>query len=217
MKILFKDQLIGPKSVAVAKDGRLYTGTYGGNIYEIIGDKSAEIYATIPNGRPIGLRCDSKNNLFFTEANSGLYISDLKTKTVKKLVGFEETKFSESINKNESKFFDDLVVVESLTDGLTVYLTDVSRKFSLDYWSYVYLEPDSTGRVLKYNLKTKQLSVVLDNLWFPNGIEINDEKNALLINELTKRRVLKHYISGPKAGTTDVLIDSLPGEPDNIR
>lgn len=215
MKVLFPNQLIGPKSVAVAKDGRLYTGTYGGQVYEIKDDNSLEVFATIPDGRPIGMRCDSKGNLYFTEANSGLYVSDLRTRSVHKLVGFDDTKHLSNSGQT-SKFFDDLVLVESV-DGLSVFLTDVSRKFSLDYWSYVYLEPDATGRVLRYDVRTKQLSTVLDHLWFPNGIEVNDQKNALLINELTKRRVLKHYISGPKTGTTEVLIENLPGEPDNIR
>ena len=213
--ILFPNQLIGPKSIAVASDGRLFTGTYGGHVYEIKDDSSLDIYTTIPNGRPIGMRCDTKGNLYFTEANSGLYVSDLKTRNVQKLIGFEDTKRL-SKSGQISKFFDDLVLVES-SEGMSVYLTDVSRKFSLDFWSYIYLEPDSTGRVLRYDLQTGKLSVVLDDLWFPNGIEVNDRKDALLINELTKRRVLKHYISGPKRGTTEVLIENLPGEPDNIR
>jgi sugar lactone lactonase YvrE len=213
LKVLFRDKLIGPKSVAVAENGDLFTGTYGGHVHRIKDDNSVEIYTTIPDGRPLGMRIDSNGKLYFTEANSGLYVSDLKTKTVKKLIGFSDTKFG---NNKESKFFDDLVVVEN-RDEVCVYITDVSNKFSLDYWSYTYLEPDPTGRVIKYDLNSKKVSVVLDHLYFPNGIEVNDDKTALLINELAKRRILKHYISGPKAGNTEILIENLPGEPDNIR
>ena len=38
----------------------------------------------------------------------------------------------------------------------------------------------------------------------------------MLVNETTRYRVLRHWLNGPRRGTSDVLIDNLPGFPDGI-
>ena len=115
-----------------------------------------------------------------------------------------------------SKFFDDLAIAEE--DGNTfIFITDVSRKFSVNLWCYTYLEPDSTGRIVRYDVNNNIVTVVLDNLCFPNGIELANNNQSLLICELAKRRILQHHLKGSKAGLTTVLIDNLPGEPENVR
>lgn len=119
-----------------------------------------------------------------------------------------------------SKFFDDLAVDEQgggENGTPVIYLTDVSRKFAVDMWVYTYLEPDSSGRILRYDLATGVCSVVLENLCFPNGIEVTEGGRSLLICELSKRRILQHQLKGPSAGLTTVFIDNLPGEPENVR
>ena len=37
-----------------------------------------------------------------------------------------------------------------------------------------------------------------------------------MINETGAYRVLRHWLVGPRRGTTEVLIDNLPGFPDNV-
>lgn len=115
-----------------------------------------------------------------------------------------------------SKFFDDLVVTEENGD-IIIYITDVSRKFPMDLWCYTYLEPDSSGRILKFNTNTGCVSTIIENLCFPNGIEITDNNQSLLICELTKRRIIQYKLKEPNMGKISVLIDNLPGEPENIR
>lgn len=115
-----------------------------------------------------------------------------------------------------SKFFDDLVVTEENGD-IIIYITDVSRKFSMDFWCYSYLEPDSSGRILKFNSSTGCVSTIIENLCFPNGIEITDNNQSLLICELAKRRIIQYDLKEPNMGKISILIDNLPGEPENIR
>lgn len=129
---------------------------------------------------------------------------------------FKELNRTKFIDGRASKFVDDLSLVEE-EDNTYIYITDVSRKFGLHMWCYTYLEPDDTGRILRYDVNNDTVSVVLENLCFPNGIEVTKNGEALLICELTKRRILKHFLKGAKAGSTHVLIDNLPGEPENIR
>ena len=52
---------------------------------------------------------------------------------------------------------------------------------------------------------------------FANGIEMSPDENYLLYTETGRAKLHKYHLSGPKAGTNEVLVDSLPGLPDNIK
>ena len=56
----------------------------------------------------------------------------------------------------------------------------------------------------------------MDGLQFANGVAISGDQSFLLVAETGSYRILKHWLSGPNAGDTQVLIDNLPGFPDNI-
>lgn len=53
-------------------------------------------------------------------------------------------------------------------------------------------------------------------LHFPNGLEIMDDKEALLVADTVNKRIIKHYIRGPRVGTSDHWAWT-PNYPDNIR
>lgn len=53
-------------------------------------------------------------------------------------------------------------------------------------------------------------------LHFPNGIELTDDKQAILIADTTNKRIIKHYIKGSRRGTSDLWAWT-PHFPDNIR
>jgi len=53
-------------------------------------------------------------------------------------------------------------------------------------------------------------------LHFPNGITLTESRDALLIVESTRSRILKYYFEGSKKGKTEIFIDNVPGFPDNI-
>ena len=60
------------------------------------------------------------------------------------------------------------------------------------------------------------LKVIIDDLNFANGIAISADQSFLLVAETGSYRILKHWIMGPRSGETEVIIDNLPGFPDNI-
>lgn len=209
-------QLLCPRSIAIDRDGNLYTGTLDGNVYCIWQDGSnrQQIVSHFDNGRPLGMRMSTKNVLYFVEANSGLYSYDIDIKLLHHLLDLSDCKFNDG---RQSKFFADLAISEN-GNNTFIYIADVSRKFSIDMWSYVYLEPDSTGRILRYDVNTKKVMVVVDNLLFPNGVEITDNHQSILISELSTRRILVHHLNNRKrVDQTSVLIENLPGEPETIR
>ena len=81
---------------------------------------------------------------------------------------------------------------------------------------YTVGEHDESGRVVRFDLKTKNSSVVMKSLGFPNGIELTDDRNAILVSEFNNRRIMKHHIDGEKRGQTDIFAYNLPGEPDKL-
>lgn len=53
-------------------------------------------------------------------------------------------------------------------------------------------------------------------LHFPNGLELMDDRQAILIADTSNKRIIKHYIRGPRRGASDLWAWA-PMFPDNIR
>ena len=45
---------------------------------------------------------------------------------------------------------------------------------------------------------------------------MSHDGRSVLIASTTDCRIFRHWLAGPKAGTTEIMIDELPGNPDNI-
>lgn len=81
----------------------------------------------------------------------------------------------------------------------------------------VLLTGDKTGRLLKYNIHTKETTVILKNLYFPNGVALSKNKEFLIFAETSTCRVLRMWLQpSEKAGKLEVFTE-LPGYPDNIK
>lgn len=63
-----------------------------------------------------------------------------------------------------------------------------------------------------YNSKTNRSDVLLDDLWFPNGVVLSPDNQFVLVSESNRYRVVKYYINGPKKGKTEVFAAGLPGK-----
>ena len=117
-----------------------------------------------------------------------------------------------------SKFLDDLAVDEGsgLNGGHVLYISDVSVKFDLFQCGLIIFGSDM-GRLIKYDINANKVESVSENLFFPNGVEMTDDRTAVLVNEFVNRQVVKVYTKGLKKGQSEVLVKHLPGEIDNIR
>lgn len=108
-----------------------------------------------------------------------------------------------------------LVDAAGVAPNGTIYLTDASR-FSFDHYVYDLYEHRPNGRLLPYDPRTATTRLIMDGLYFANGVAISPDASFLLVNEMTAYRVRKVWLSGERAGTSEVLVDNLPGFPDNI-
>ena len=109
-----------------------------------------------------------------------------------------------------------------MADG-KIYFSDASSKFGASRSGGSYeaslldiLEHGGHGRIFEFDPATGATKLVADGLNFANGVAISDDQRFLLINETGHYRVWRHWLEGPSAGQREVVIDNLPGFPDNI-
>jgi sugar lactone lactonase YvrE len=79
------------------------------------------------------------------------------------------------------------------------------------------LEGRPYGRIYVYDPNTKAVKLLLDNLYVPNGIQVSPDQSALYFSETAAFRISKYQLTGKNAGQFEVIIDGLPGSPDNIK
>ncbi len=199
----------GPEDLAVSDTGQVYFSLLNGNIMRLTDDNQAELFAQT-GGRPLGIEFSPSGELIVADAFKGLLSVSADGAAVTLLT---DTVLGETI-----AYANDV----DIADNGDIYFSDASSKFSAsasDTYSASLLdimEHGGHGRLLKYSIKTRETSVVLEDLQFANGIAIAHEQDAILISETGNYRILKHWISGEKTGQTQVLLSNLPGFPDNL-
>lgn len=201
-ELLALGHIYGPEDVDVDAQGRVYGSTQDGLIKRVNLDGSVETWVDT-GGRPLGLHFDKEQNLIVCDAFKGLLSIDTNGKT---------TLLTDSANGVAFKFTDDLDISE---DG-KIYFTDASSKWDQGQYMLDLLEFKPWGRFLVYDPQTKTTEVLLDKLYFANGVALSQNEDFVLINETWKYRVLRYWLKGEKAGTSDIFIDNLPGFPDGI-
>lgn len=157
-------------------------------------------------GRPLGLRFEQKSgDLYIADAYFGLHV-----------VGPEGGLTSKVVTEAEGQplyFTNDLDIDE---DEDIIYFTDSSIWFRRRQFMHSVLSGDKTGRFMKYDKSTKQVTVLLRDLAFANGVALSKDRSFVLIAETRTCRILRYWIKGENAGRVETFAD-LPGYPDNIR
>ncbi|KAK1428899.1 hypothetical protein QVD17_17739 [Tagetes erecta] len=157
-------------------------------------------------GRPLGLKFDKNSGiLYIADAYFGLLEvgpnGGLATSLVSKAQGLP-LRFTNSLDIDYTNGF--------------IYFTDSSQRFTRRDHTLIVLSGEKTGSLLKYNIESKEVTVVLHNLTFPNGVALSKDGSFLLVAETTTCRILRLWLKTPKAGKLEVFAD-LPGYPDNIK
>ncbi|KAM6164364.1 adipocyte plasma membrane-associated protein isoform 2-T2 [Rhynchocyon petersi] len=118
------------------------------------------------------------------------------------------------IEGKKMSFVNDLTVTQ---DGRKIYFTDSSSKWQRRDYLLLIMEGTADGRLLEYDTETKEVKVLMDQLRFPNGIQLSPAEDFVLVAETTMARIRRFYVSGLMKGGADMFSENLPGYPDNIR
>ncbi|AXQ30262.1 SMP-30/gluconolactonase/LRE family protein [Solimonas sp. K1W22B-7] len=193
----------GPEGVALDREGRVYAGYLDGRIVRL--DPGTGKLEELGNtgGRPLGIAIGPAGELYAADADQGLV--QIENGQMKVL--------STSAGGKAFRFVDD---VEVSADGNSLYFSDASARFGIHDLMKDVLEHGGTGRVLRYDRSTGETTVLKDGLYFPNGVALGPNEDYLLFDETARYQVSRLWLKGEKAGTVEVLIDNLPGFPDNL-
>lgn len=226
--------ILGPESIAVARNGLVYTGLADGRLVELDPRRKYQARQVLrfkesPNcvdniatrsrecGRFLQLRF-LNDTLYALESYTGLYEIDIRTGK-KSLVG---PKSSNRVNLFNSFAFDP-------KEPNIVYITVSSTKWDLHTIVWSIFERDSTGQILALDIKSRKSVVIVDGLLTPNGIDVDVKRDRLVfsqtvlgeigsINLEQVRTQFKNAEDGSRLKNVlkSALIPLVPGCPDNI-
>lgn len=193
----------GPEDVAFDADGRVVAGLVDGRVVRLSRDGRLIETVASTGGRPLGVEVAGDGRLVVCDAQRGLLRVDPDGGGVEVLVG--------EVGGEPMMFCNNAAVAD---DG-TIYFTDSSRRFGIDHWQGEVLEHSGTGRLLRRD-PDGAVTVVLDGLQFANGVALAPDGSFLLFAETCAYRITRLWLSGSRAGDTEVFADNLPGFPDNL-
>lgn len=225
----------GPEHI-LAHGGWLYTGLHNGDVIKLDPQGRQQTVVLNTGGRPLGLAIDARGRLLVADAMKGLLRvtgegAEARTETLL-------TAVAHPVPQDPVRYADAVEV----GPGGTLWLTDASRRFGAKALGGTFeasvldiLEHSCSGRLIAQDPVTLQARVALDGLCFPNGLAFTADGKHMLLSETGTYRILKLDLAklslvrtasgntgvptlaqAMQQGAATVLLDNLPGYPDNL-
>jgi len=199
----------GPEDATLGRDGLVYVTTEGGLVVRVR-NRRVEEFADA-GGRPLGIEVDADGSLVVANAYLGLQRIDMQGNVINIL---------SNVDGSTPVYPNNLAIAR---DG-KVYFTEASSKFGADKYHgslnaslLDIMEHGGHGGVFVFDPATGTSRQLLDDLNYANGLAISDDNRYLVIAETSNYRILKYWLTGPRQGETEILLDNLPGFPDNLK
>ncbi|HEU5037326.1 MAG TPA: SMP-30/gluconolactonase/LRE family protein [Nocardioides sp.] len=184
-------------------EGAVFTGTEDGSIFRVAHDGRRVDRVAHTGGRPLGIEIDGDGRLLVCDAHRGVLRVDPRTGGVEPV--------TDRIGRAPMMFCNNAAIA---SDG-TVWFTDSSRQYGIERWKDDFVQDTRTGRLARMG-SDGVAEVVLEGLAFANGVALAADESYVAVAETAARTVVRWWLSGPRAGTRDLLVSDLPGYPDNI-
>ena len=195
----------GAEDVVVDEQGVVWTGTADGSVRRIdetpVGHDVRRVGRT--GGRPLGLELLGPDRLLVADAHLGLLAMSRTTGVVERLVT--------QVGGRPMRFCNNAAV----TPEGDVWFSDSSTVHPIERWRADFVEDTRTGRLLRRRVDG-EVEVHLEGLGFANGVALAADGSHVCVAETARRTVVRLWLTGERAGTRDLLVDDLPGYPDNI-
>ena len=192
----------GPEDVAFDQDGHVVTGLADGRIVRIDPGTGQRSVVGSTGGRPLGLHPSRDQSVLICDHDRGL-LRMSATGDVEVLVDAvagTALRFASNVTEHD--------------DG-TIWFTVSSRRWDLENYLGDVFEHSCTG-LLVQRAPDGTVTVLRGGLKFANGLTLAPDQSHLLFAETEGYRVSRYWLTGAKAGTTEPVVENLPGLPDNI-
>lgn len=225
----------GPEHILATADA-LYTGLDNGDVLKLSLDGRTRELVVNTGGRPLGLDVDAEGRLLVADAMRGLLRVSGSGPQAQVETLLDRVQHP---GPDDPVRYADAVKVDARG---TIWLTDASRRFGAKAVGSTFeasvldiLEHSCSGRLIAFDPTLGVARVALQGLCFPNGLAFSRDGRSLFLSETGTYRILKvdlAKLSLVRTGAGDngvptlddalrqqaamVLIDNLPGFPDNL-
>ncbi|MEU0841440.1 SMP-30/gluconolactonase/LRE family protein [Streptomyces sp. NPDC005962] len=136
-------------------------------------------------------------------ARRGLLRVDPRSRTVRTL--------ADEVNGTPLRFRSN---VTTAADG-TVYFTVSSRRYALENWLGHILEHRGTDNCCGSSPAAVR-KCCATGCSSPTEVALAPDESFVAVAESGDRRISRHWLTGPRTGKRDTLVNDLPGYPDNL-
>ena len=200
-------EMVHADKLLVDEVGRVYAGDETGRILRLVpdgrGGYSLEVFAE-PGGRPMELDFDPEGNLVVADLHGSHFLIDGKR-------GSRRLPTMEGLPSGTAG-------VAVARDGTFYYGAHTERYADSDqveaFMSMLAAEPSSELRA--FDPKTGEVRTLVGDLLLPVGVELSANEDFVAVAEFFAYRVTRYWLTGPRAGTSDRLIENLPGVVDGL-
>jgi sugar lactone lactonase YvrE len=193
---------MGAEDVVVDERGFAWTGTEDGSVWRVAKNGSVQKVGH-SGGRPLGIELYGEDRLLIADAHAGLLTMSTTTGVIERLVT--------EVDGHRMVFCNNAAVAATGD----IWFSDSSTVYSIEKWKADFVENTRTGRLL-CRRADGTVEVHLDGLAFANGVALAADESFVCVAETARRTVVRLWLRGERAGTSDLLADDLPGYPDNI-
>jgi len=202
-------QIEGAEDCAVDNLGAIYCGDRRGWIWKFDEANQGEVFART-GGLPLGHAWDQNGDLLI--AVGGIGVQKVRPDGSTELIANQVRRSWTSLNDDAAlRFADDLDVAP---DG-SIYVSDFSTRTNAAEYMLELVEFRPNGRLVRID-PDGSTEVVVRNQVFPNGVCTSHDGQSVLVASTGLYRVDRLWISGPKQGEFEPVLENLPGYPDNV-
>ena len=201
-----------PEDVILDRDNNLYAGSRHGDVIRFFAPdyQRMEVFAHI-GGQPLGMAFDRQDNLNVCIGGMGLY-RITPQREVQRVTDETNRSWSSINDDSRLRLADDLDIAD---DG-RIFFSEATVRYEMHEWAVDGLEARGNGRIVCYDPRDGSTRTVLRGLKFPNGICVASDGHSILFAETWGCCIKRYWFDGPKKGAVEMVIDNLPGYPDNI-
>lgn len=193
----------GAEDVVVDAEGWVLTGTEDGAVFRVRPDGGRIDRVGDTGGRPLGLELLPDGRVLVCDAHRGLLALDPKDGRIEVLA---------TTVRGEPILVCNNAAVHTSGD---LYFSDSSRVFPLERYKADLTENTASGRLLR-RASDGSVEVLVEGLRFANGVALAADESYVAVAESGGRSVVRHWLTGERAGRTEPFLEDLPGYPDNM-